>query len=73
MTVLMKAVLGEYLDSRVRGEWNKLHNNELHKLVSSENIISVIKSVRTKWGGGGICHTHGRDNVCTPAQLSQTV
>jgi hypothetical protein len=31
--------------------WRKLHNDELHSLYSSPNIIRVIKSRRMKWAG----------------------
>jgi hypothetical protein len=41
------------------GSWRKLHNDELHNLYSSPNIVRVIKSRRMRWpghvtrGGGG--------------------
>ena len=35
----------------VRGEWRKLHNEELKGLYSSPNIVRVIKSRRMKWAG----------------------
>jgi hypothetical protein len=31
------------------GSWRKLHNDELHSLYSSPNIVRVIKSRRMKW------------------------
>jgi hypothetical protein len=31
--------------------WRKLHNDELHDLYSSPNIVRVIKSRRMKWAG----------------------
>jgi hypothetical protein len=34
-----------------RGDWRKLHNEELHILYSSPNIIRQIKSRGTRWAG----------------------
>jgi hypothetical protein len=31
--------------------WRKLHNNELHRLFSSLNIVRVINSRRMRWAG----------------------
>jgi hypothetical protein len=33
------------------GSWRKLHNDELHSLYSSSNIVRVIKSRRMRWAG----------------------
>jgi hypothetical protein len=33
------------------GLWRKLHNDELHSLYSSPNIVRVIKSRRMRWAG----------------------
>jgi hypothetical protein len=35
----------------VDGSWRKLHNDELHSLYSSPNIVRVIKSRRMRWAG----------------------
>jgi hypothetical protein len=35
----------------VTGEWRKLHNEELHILYSSPNIMRQIKSKKMKWAG----------------------
>ena len=32
-----------------RGEWKRLHNDELHSLYHSPNIVKVIKSRRLRW------------------------
>jgi hypothetical protein len=31
------------------GSWRKFHNDELHSLYSSPNIVRVIKSRRMRW------------------------
>jgi hypothetical protein len=33
------------------GSWRKLHNDELHSLYSSPNVVMVIKSKRMRWAG----------------------
>jgi hypothetical protein len=33
------------------GSWRKLHNDGLHNLYSSPNIVRVIKSRRMRWAG----------------------
>jgi hypothetical protein len=33
------------------GSWRKLHNDKLHSLYSSPNIVRVIKSRRMRWVG----------------------
>jgi hypothetical protein len=33
------------------GSWRKLHNDELHNLYSSPNIVKVVKSRRMRWAG----------------------
>jgi hypothetical protein len=35
----------------VTGDWRKLHNEELHNLYFSPNIIRMIKSRRMRWAG----------------------
>jgi hypothetical protein len=37
--------------NEVRGEWEKLHNEELNDLYSSPNVFGVIKSRRMGWAG----------------------
>ena len=33
----------------VKGEWGRLHNEELHDVLCSPNIFQVIKSRRVRW------------------------
>jgi hypothetical protein len=33
------------------GSWRKLHNDELHSLYSTPNIVRVIKSRKMRWSG----------------------
>jgi hypothetical protein len=35
----------------IDGLWRKLHNDELHSLHSSPNIVRVIKAKRLRWVG----------------------
>jgi hypothetical protein len=39
----------------VTGGWRKFHNEELHYLYSSPNIIRVIKSRKIRWAGHVAC------------------
>jgi hypothetical protein len=41
--------------NEARGEWRRLHNEELTDLYSSRNIIRVIKSRRIRWVGHVAC------------------
>jgi hypothetical protein len=42
------------------GFWRKLHNDELHSLYFSPNIVRVIKSRRIRWAGHVACMGEGR-------------
>jgi hypothetical protein len=48
-------VLGQVKCTRpqaeVRGEWRKLHTEELNNLYSLPNIVRVLKSRRLRWTG----------------------
>jgi hypothetical protein len=43
------------------GSWRKLHNDEIHSLYSSSNIVKVIKSRRMRWAGQAARMGEGRD------------
>jgi hypothetical protein len=45
---VLRRMFGRERDE-VIGGWRKLHNEELHNLYSSQNIISMIKSRRMVW------------------------
>jgi hypothetical protein len=47
---VLRRIFGPKRDE-VTGEWRKLHNEELHILHSSPNIIRQIKSWRMRWVG----------------------
>ena len=46
---------------KVRGEWRKLHNEELNDLYCATNIVQVIKSRRMRRLGHVTCMGDGRD------------
>jgi hypothetical protein len=52
-SVFGNRVLGRIFEPKREedGSWRKLHNDELHSLYSSPNIITVIKSRRMWWAG----------------------
>jgi hypothetical protein len=37
--------------AEIVGGWRKLHNEELHNLCCSSNIIRMIKSSKMRWAG----------------------
>jgi hypothetical protein len=47
---VLRRIFGPKRDE-VTGEWRKSHNEELHILYSSPNIIRQIKSRRMRWAG----------------------
>jgi hypothetical protein len=47
---VLRRIFGPKRDE-VTGEWRKLHNDKLHNLYSSPNILRIIKSSRMRWSG----------------------
>ena len=56
------------------GEWRRLHNEELHSLYRSPNIVRVIKSRSLRWAGHGAMGCGQKSfkaSVAVPALLSE--
>ena len=51
---VLKRIFGPKRDE-FRGEWRKLHNEELNGLYCSYSIFQVIKSRRIRWAGNVAC------------------
>jgi hypothetical protein len=47
---VLRRIFGPKRDE-VTGEWRKLHNDQLHNVYSSPDIIRWIKSRRMRWAG----------------------
>jgi hypothetical protein len=47
---VLRRIFGPKRDE-VTGEWRKFHNEELHNLYSSPDIVRQIKSRRMRWAG----------------------
>jgi hypothetical protein len=47
---VMRRIFGPKTD-KVTGEWRKMHNEELHNLYSSPDIIRQIKPRQMRWPG----------------------
>jgi len=56
---VLRRIFGPRRDE-VRGEWRKLHNEELNDLYSSHNIVRVIILIRMRWVGYVACMGHRR-------------
>jgi hypothetical protein len=47
---VLRRIFGPKRDE-VTGEWRKLHNEELHNMYSSQDVIRQVKSRRMRWAG----------------------
>jgi hypothetical protein len=56
---MLRRIFGPKRDE-VKGEWRRLHNEEMNDLYSSPNIIWVIKSRRMRWTGHAARMGEGR-------------
>jgi hypothetical protein len=67
LKALASRLLGRVFElnkDEVTGGWRKLHNEELHSLYSSPNIIRTSKSKRMRWVGDkwNVCKVfYGKD------------
>jgi hypothetical protein len=59
---VLRRIFGPKRDE-VTGEWWKLHNEELHNLYSSPDIIRQVKSRRMRWSGH-VARMGEERNVC---------
>jgi hypothetical protein len=59
---VLRRIFGPKSDE-LTGEWRKPHNEELHDLYSSPNIVRVIKSRKMRWAGH--VARMGREEACT--------
>jgi len=63
---VLRRIFGPKRDE-VKGEWRKLHNEELNDLYCSPNIVRVIKSRIMRWAGhvarmgGGVYRVFGAE------------
>jgi len=48
--MVLRRIFGPRRDE-VKGEWRRLHNEELNDLYPSPNIVRVIKSRKIRWAG----------------------
>jgi hypothetical protein len=44
---MLRRIFGPKMEEK--GSWRKLHNDELHSLYSSPNVVTVIKSRKMRW------------------------
>jgi hypothetical protein len=56
---VLRKILGS--EREEDGSWRKMHNDELHGLFSSPNIVRAIKSWSMRWVGHVACIGKGRD------------
>jgi hypothetical protein len=59
---VLRRIFGPKRDE-VIGGWRKLHNDELHNLYFSADVIRVIKCWRMRWAGTVAC-TREKVNSC---------
>jgi hypothetical protein len=58
--LVLRRIFGPKKDE-VRGEWRKIHTDELNDMYSSPNIVWVIKSRSMRWAGNVVRMGERRD------------
>lgn len=56
-------VLGKYLDQKGTGDWRKVHNEELHSLHCSPDIIMMMKLNNIRWDAHVAYHVEVTENL----------
>jgi len=60
--MVLRRIFGPRRDE-IKGEWRRMHNEELNDLYCSPNIVRVIKSRRMRWAGH-VAHMGEERVVC---------
>jgi hypothetical protein len=47
---VLRRIFGTKRDDMIGG-WREMHDEELHNMHSSQNIIRIVKSRRMRWAG----------------------
>jgi len=66
---VLRRVFGSKRDE-LKGEWRKLHNEELSDMYSLPNIVRVVKSRRMSWAGA--CGAYGGRERCAQGSGGET-
>jgi hypothetical protein len=67
---VLRNIFGPKRDE-VRGQWRRLHYEELYDLCSSLNIIQLIKSRIMRWAGQVACMGDRRGAYSVSVEISE--
>jgi len=59
---LLRRIFGPKRDE-VKGEWRKLHNEELNDLYFSQDIIRMVKEIKMRWEAGFVVRVEDRKSA----------
>jgi hypothetical protein len=51
---MLRRIFGPKIEE-MTGDWRRLHNEELHNLYASPNVVTVIKLRSVRWTGHVAC------------------